>query len=92
VWSTPRPRRTTSPLTKSAFTKTGSSPPARKDAESLRIKADAESAAELRRLAAENERVKLSAEAEAEKLRLAFEAHVEEAKALAAHPEFVRMK
>jgi len=65
---------------------------ARKDAESLRIKADAESEAELRRLAAEKERVKLSAEAEAEKLRLALEAQVEEAKALAAHPELVRMK
>ena len=65
---------------------------ARKDAESLRIKADAESEAELRRLAAEKERVKLGAEAEAEKLRLALEAQVEEAKALAAHPELVRMK
>lgn len=65
---------------------------ARKDAESLRIKADAESEAELRRLAAEKERVKLSAEAEAEKLRLALEAQVEEAKALATYPELVRMK
>lgn len=65
---------------------------ARKDAESLRIKADAEREAELRRLETEKERVKLTAEAEAEKLRLALQSQVDEAKALAEHPELVRLK
>lgn len=65
---------------------------ARKDAESLRIKADAEGEAELRRLEAEKQRVKLTAEAEAERLRLALQSQIDEAKALAEHPELVRLK
>lgn len=54
--------------------------------------ADAEREAELRRLEAEKERVKLTAEAEAEKLRLALQSQVDEARALAEHPELVRLK
>lgn len=54
--------------------------------------ADAERDAELRRLEAEKERVKLTAEAEAEKLRLALQSQVDEARALAEHPELVRLK
>jgi len=65
---------------------------ARKDAESLRIKASAEQEADLRRLESEKQRVKLTAEAEAEKLRLALQSQVDEAKALAEHPELVRLK
>jgi regulator of protease activity HflC (stomatin/prohibitin superfamily) len=65
---------------------------ARKDAESLRIKAEAEQEADFRRLDAEKQRVKLTSEAEAEKLRLALQSQVDEAKALAEHPELVRLK
>jgi len=65
---------------------------ARKDAESLKIKAEAEQEAEFLRLDAEKQRVKLTAEAEAEKLRLALQSQVDEAKALAEHPELVRLK
>jgi regulator of protease activity HflC (stomatin/prohibitin superfamily) len=65
---------------------------ARKDAEALRIKAAAEQEADLHRLETEKQRVKLTAEAEAEKLRLGLQSQVDEAKALAEHPELVRLK
>jgi len=65
---------------------------ARKDAEALRITAGAQREAELRRLEAEKERVNLTAAAEAEKLRAALQSQVDEAKALAEHPELVRLK
>lgn len=65
---------------------------ARREAETLRIHAAAESEAELKRLEAEKTRVRIEAEAEQDRLRLKLEAEIEQAKALAAHPELIRLR
>ena len=65
---------------------------ARKEAEALTIKAEAQRAAELQRLQSEKERIRLTADAEREKLKLELESAVDEARALVEHPELLKLR
>lgn len=65
---------------------------ARKDAETLRIKIESERDAEVRKLEAEKQRIQLTAQAQREKLKLQLLSQVEEAKALAEHPQLFRLR
>jgi regulator of protease activity HflC (stomatin/prohibitin superfamily) len=65
---------------------------ARREAEALKIKADAENAAANARVQSEKERAQLTAEVEQERLRGRLAAEVEEARALRDHPELLRLR
>ncbi|MEM7345682.1 MAG: slipin family protein [Chloroflexota bacterium] len=65
---------------------------AKKDAEALKIKNDADNESVKARLEAEKERIRMSAEAELERTRLKIQADTEEAKALAEHPQLLRLR
>ena len=65
---------------------------AKKEAEALKIRSVTENEAEIRRLQAEKEQITIRAEAEKELLRLKLESELEQVKALAAHPQLLKLK
>ena len=65
---------------------------ARRDAETLRIRSQAEGEAELRRLDSEKERVRIEAEAEMGRLKLQLQSDLEQAEALRSHPELLKLR
>lgn len=65
---------------------------ARKEAETAKVRSMAETESRLRQLEAEKEEVRLRAETEREKLRTALQGELEAAKAVADHPELLKLK
>ncbi|MCP4678757.1 MAG: slipin family protein [Deltaproteobacteria bacterium] len=65
---------------------------ARKDAEAQRIQLESMREAELHQLETEKVRIRATAKAEREKLRLKLEADIEQARALAEHPDLARLR
>jgi regulator of protease activity HflC (stomatin/prohibitin superfamily) len=65
---------------------------ARKDAEALKIKNDAENIMAREKLEAERERIRMQAESDLERARLETQAGLEEARALAERPELLRLR
>jgi regulator of protease activity HflC (stomatin/prohibitin superfamily) len=65
---------------------------ARKDAEAMKIKTEAETQAQREQVEAERARIQIAAEGELELTRLRVQASLEEAQALAEHPELVRLR
>ncbi|PHN07144.1 SPFH domain-containing protein [Flavilitoribacter nigricans] len=65
---------------------------ARKEAEAAKVRSIAEAEDRLRRLEAEKEEVRLRAETEREKLRAELESELETARAVAEHPELIKLK
>jgi regulator of protease activity HflC (stomatin/prohibitin superfamily) len=64
---------------------------ARKDAEALRIKSEAENNAERERLKLERDRVKITSQSEMDQAQARIKANVEEAKAMEKSPELMRL-
>jgi regulator of protease activity HflC (stomatin/prohibitin superfamily) len=64
----------------------------RREAEALKIKADAENAAANARVQAEKERSRFLAEVEQERHRARLAAEIDEARALSDHPELLRLR
>jgi regulator of protease activity HflC (stomatin/prohibitin superfamily) len=65
---------------------------ARKDAEALRIKSDAENNAERERLKLERDRVKITSQSEMDRAQARIKTNVEEAKAMEKSPELMRLR
>jgi regulator of protease activity HflC (stomatin/prohibitin superfamily) len=65
---------------------------ARKDADVMRIKSEAESATVRQKLEAEKERVQLMADAEFERARLKRDLEIADAKAVSANPQLLRLR
>ena len=65
---------------------------ARKDAEVARIKSEADQGMEVARLKAEMEQLRMQAQANQETERIALEGELEQAKALAEHPDLIKLK
>ncbi|MEM7034435.1 MAG: slipin family protein, partial [Chloroflexota bacterium] len=63
-----------------------------KDAEAQKIKNDADNQALKDRLESERERIRINAEAELERAQLKIQADLEEAKALADHPQLLKLR
>ena len=65
---------------------------ARRDAEALHIRSEAEITAARLRTAAERERLEVQAQGDRDRVRLKIEGEVEEAKALAANPQILKLR
>jgi len=65
---------------------------ARREAEALKIKAEAENIASRTRVEAQKEQIKLTAETERERVRVKLAGEIDEALAVRAHPELLRLR
>ncbi len=65
---------------------------ARKDAEAARLVAEAENERTLKRLETEKQKLRLKAEAEQDKLKIRLAGEIEQAEAIAKHPEILKLR